>query len=229
MQVSHARPAQDAPVRRFRSSARHAVPAVVVTAAAMLTASCSLVELFAPPELEDLAVKPESHESSYERDAFGQRWKDVDGNGCGQRDDVLARDLTRVKFKDRCVVIGGVLTDPYSGERVTFSKDRAESVQIDHRVALAEAWRSGAWAWRTSDRERFANDLANLVALSGRTNNAKSDRDAAEWLPARPEAVCGFARDVVKIKGKYGLSVDAAEAHALRRALDRCPDATPSG
>ncbi len=178
-----------------------------------------------PAALGDLAVAPESHAGSYERDAFGQRWKDVDRNGCGQRDDVLARDLTGVQRRSRCVVVAGTLTDPYTGARVTFAKADAEKVQIDHRVALAEAWRSGAWQWAAARREVFANDLRNLAAAAGSVNQGKGDDDAARWLPVGPARQCTFARQVIAVKKAYALAVDPQEATALRRALGGCPPA----
>jgi hypothetical protein len=180
----------------------------------------------APPSaLGDLAVAPESHARSYERDAFGQSWKDVDRNGCGQRDDVLARDLTDVRKRTRCVVVAGNLTDPYTGARVPFRKEDAQQVQIDHRVALGEAWRSGAWRWTAAQREQFANDLRNLAAAKGSVNQGKGDDDASRWLPVGPVRQCTFARQVITVKKIYGLAVDPQEATALRRALGGCPAA----
>jgi hypothetical protein len=178
-----------------------------------------------PAALGDLTVAPESHEQSYARDAFGQRWKDVDRNGCGQRDDVLARDLTDVRKRSRCVVVAGNLTDPYTGARVRFDKADAGKVQIDHRVALAEAWRSGAWQWAAARREQFANDLRNLAASDGQVNQSKGDDDASRWLPEGAARQCTFARQVIAVKAAYRLSVDPAEATALRRALGSCPAA----
>jgi hypothetical protein len=182
-----------------------------------------------PAALGKLKVAPESHANSYARDAFGQSWKDVDRNGCGQRDDVLARDLTGVRKRNRCVVVAGTLVDPYTGDKVTFAKADASKVQIDHRVALAEAWRSGAWQWTAQRREGFANDLNNLTASEGRINQGKGDDDAAHWLPVGPARQCTFARQVVTVKAYYQLTVDQAEATALRRALGVCPAAKPAG
>ena len=176
-----------------------------------------------PAALGELRVAPESHAGSYDRDAFGQRWKDVDRNGCGQRDDVLARDLSGVQRRNRCVVVAGTLTDPYTGARVAFAKADAGKVQIDHRIALAEAWRSGAWQWASARREVFANDLRNLAASAGSVNQGKGDDDAARWLPVGPARQCTYARQVIAVKKVYALTVDPQEATALRRALGGCP------
>ena len=214
---------------------RHTTTRAVLTAAAALStallAACNLqVQLDQPTpsqapaaSLQNLKVAPESHQGGYKREAFGQSWKDVDRNGCGQRDDVLARDLKGVERRGRCVVVAGVLVDPYTGEQVRFAKARADEVQIDHRVALAEAWRSGAWMWTPAQREGFANDLANLAASKGSVNQGKGDDDAAKWLPVGPSRQCVYARNVVAVKSKYQLTVDSAEATALRRALALCP------
>jgi hypothetical protein len=219
-----------------RPVALRVTTAVSACCAALLTAACDVeIQLdgqapsggpLAPPAaLGQLRVAPESHADSYERDAFGQSWKDIDRNGCGQRDDVLARDLSDVRKRNRCVVVAGTLVDPYTGQRVTFAKADAQKVQIDHRVALAEAWRSGAWQWTGERREQFANDLNNLAASEGSVNQGKGDDDAARWLPVGPARQCTFARQVVTIKVYYGLTADQDEATALRRALGVCPGA----
>lgn len=173
---------------------------------------------------DGLTVASEAHAATYERGAFGQRWRDIDRNGCGQRDDVLLRDLTDVTTRGRCVVTAGTFTDPYTGATVVFSKRRASDVHIDHVVALAEAWRSGAWEWAPSRREVFANDPANLAAASASVNMAKADDDASGWLPADPGRACVYARRVLHVKAAYGLSADPAEAAALRGALTTCPE-----
>jgi hypothetical protein len=170
-----------------------------------------------------LTVADESHTDSYERDAFGSRWKDIDHNGCGQRDDVLARDLTQIRRQGDCVVLSGVLVDPYTGQRVPFNKSQAVEVQIDHIVPLADAWRSGAWAWSDERREQFANDLAEIQASSAGANRDKSDHDAATWEPTDPARACTWAQQVVEIKTRWGLSVDRAEASALTELLAGCP------
>jgi hypothetical protein len=209
-----------------RARLRHAAVAVVV---AVLTAGCgqslptSVGSSSAGTGTAGLVVAAESHAGSYARKEFGQRWKDIDRNGCGQRDDVLARDLRDTRRQGRCVVVAGTLTDPYTGVRVSFVKARAEQVQIDHVVALAEAWRSGAWAWTLQRREAFANDLAVLQASAGPVNQAKSDHDPGTWRPSDPARACTWARQVVRIKIRWGLSADRQEADALAAILTACP------
>lgn len=169
---------------------------------------------------------------AYDRDAFGEAWADTDGNGCNQRDDVLLRDAepgsTTTARQGGCPhdVLAGTWVDPYTGARLVMTdmKDpsQAQAVQIDHVVPLAEAWRSGASSWSDARRERFANDLAVLVAADGPTNAAKGDDDPAAWLP-RQAFQCDYARRWITVKDAYALSVDASEAAALAGMLERCP------
>lgn len=168
---------------------------------------------------------------AYERDAFGTAWADTDGNGCNQRDDVLLRDAvpgsTTVQRQGACDhdVLAGAWVDPYTGVRFALDdlKDpaQAQTVQIDHVVALAEAWRSGASGWSESRRVAFANDLGALAATYGPTNASKSDGDPAAWRP--PQAFqCGYALRWLAVKEAWDLAVDPSEATALEEMLDRC-------
>ncbi|WP_308259401.1 HNH endonuclease family protein [Pseudonocardia sp. H11422] len=185
--------------------------------------------------LASLPVKGRAPKTGYDRDEFGQRWADIDRNGCDQRNDVLARDLANVTFKpgtDECVVMSGTLVDPYSGKVIEFARGEQTStaVQIDHVVALSDAWQKGAQQLDAATRERLANDPDNLLAVDGPTNAAKGDGDAATWLPPRREFWCTYAGRQVEIKARYRLWVTAAERDALARALDGCPAASsPAG
>lgn len=160
---------------------------------------------------------------------FGPAWSDdtdaPDGhNGCGTRDDVLARDLDGPQLKpgSRCVVVGGVLHDRYTARDITFTKADADAVQIDHIVPLAAAWRDGARDWPLAKRAALANDPRNLVAVDGKANNAKSDKTADQWLPPNAAYHCAYAREIVTVKQLYGLIVTAPERDALRAALATC-------
>ena len=156
---------------------------------------------------------------------FGQPWFDTDGDGCDQRSQVLARDLTDVSRKPgRCSVQSGTLDDPYTALRVT----SVSKIQIDHVVPLAEMWRSGAATWAPEQRLAAANDLRNLVAVSGKVNQSKSDKTPDEWMPPNAAYACSYGRIYVTVKAAYGLSVGPAERSALERALTTCdtPPAT---
>lgn len=198
----------------------------VMLATLITAATAGLVSIVGAAPAADgptLAIRAETSGVDYERSAFGPAWKDTDHNGCGQRDDVLARDLTAVVKRGRCVVVAGRLVDPYTGAAVTFSKARANDVQIDHVVSLAEAWRSGAKNWTPAKRLLFATDQRNLVASKGSVNRLKSDKDPTKWEPIGAPRRCTYARRVVQVKVTYGLSADRAEVQVLQRYLRGCP------
>ena len=156
---------------------------------------------------------------------FGPAWADVDRNGCDQRNDVLHRDLTAVQVREGthdCVVVGGVLDDPYTGQTVTFVKADAAEVPIDHVVPLAAAWVQGAAGWTTDERTAFANDLGNLMATTRAANSAKGDSTAEEWVPDDPSYGCSYASVIVTVKSRYALAVTPAESTALQSLLATC-------
>jgi hypothetical protein len=189
----------------------------------------------APPPTGDAAtalaalpVKGRAPQTGYDREQFGQSWRDIDRNGCDQRNDVLARDLTEVEFRpgtNSCVVQTGQLADPYTGETVPFQRgqDTSDDVQIDHVVALSNAWQTGAQQLDAATREWFANDPLNLMATEGEVNQAKGDGDAATWLPPARGFRCTYVARQVAVKTKYQLWVTAAERDAIARILGDCP------
>ncbi|NYI25384.1 HNH endonuclease family protein [Aeriscardovia aeriphila] len=169
----------------------------------------------------------ERGDASYSRDAFRYQQIDADGNGCMIRDDILARDLTHIQFskQKRCQVESGNLEDPYTGKTIAFQRGQATSslVQIDHVVALHDAWNSGAKNWPVSKRTRFGNDPFNLLAVEGKANQDKSDKHAGKWLPSNKAYQCGYVARQIAIKAKYGLSVTAKEKQGMLRTLHYCP------
>jgi hypothetical protein len=182
--------------------------------------------------LAALPVAEKSTLDGYERGCgqgegcvFGPAWADVDHNGCDQRNDVLRRDLTEVQVREGthdCVVVAGVLDDPYTGASVVFEKADAALVPIDHVVPLAAAWTQGAAAWPAEQRQAFANDLTNLMATTRAENSAKGDSTADEWVPRDPTYGCSYATVVITVKDRYALAVTAAEASALQALLATC-------
>lgn len=176
-----------------------------------------------------LTVKGRAPMTGYTREQFGPAWADVDHNGCDTRNDVLRRDLTDVVAKDGthgCVVLSGTLADPYSGTTIAFvrGQDTSSAVQIDHVVALADAWQKGAQQWDEAKRRTLANDPLNLLAVDGPLNNQKGAGDAATWLPPSNAFRCTYAARQVAVKSTYGLWVTAAEKDALTGILTGCPD-----
>jgi hypothetical protein len=174
-------------------------------------------------DLGSLRIATEKNGDSYDRKAFGTPWKDIDRNGCDTRNDILARDLTSVTTKDDgCIVLSGVLEDdPYSDERISFTRDKPSQVQIDHIYPLALAWRLGADSWTPERRAEFANDPVNLLAVSGRPNQAKGDSGPGEWAPPA-DYRCTYAGLFITVAKKYDLPVTQADHDALGRFLKTC-------
>jgi hypothetical protein len=182
--------------------------------------------------LDILEIKGRAPRTGYQRDLFGQAWADVDRNGCDTRNDVLARDLAGASFKPGtgdCVVLSGTLQDPYGGDVVAFvrGQDTSTAVQIDHVVALSDAWQKGAQAWDTATRTAFANDPLNLLAVDGPLNQAKGASDAATWLPPHRPYRCRYVIRQAQVKATYRLWVTAAERAAIEREMDRCEVVAP--
>jgi len=178
--------------------------------------------------LETLAVKGRAPKTGYERSQFGPAWSDVDRNGCDTRNDILNRDLTSIIYKPgthQCVVLSGTLLDPYSGEKIAFERGVATSsdVQIDHVVALSNAWQTGAFKLTYEKRLAFANDPMNLLAVKGRLNSQKGDGDAATWLPPLKSIRCAYVAQQIVVKAKYGLWVTPPEKAAMVGLLSKCP------
>lgn len=181
--------------------------------------------------LATLMVKGRAPKTGYDRALFGQAWADVDRNGCDTRNDVLRRDLTAYVLKadtHGCLVLSGTLHDPYTATTIAFVRGQRTStmVQIDHVVALSDAWQKGAQQWSTPWRTAFANDSLNLLAVDGPTNERKGDGDAATWLPPNKAYRCSYAVRQVAVKAKYGLWVTNAERDVLARILATCPSET---
>ncbi|MBU3643626.1 MAG: HNH endonuclease [Candidatus Nanopelagicaceae bacterium] len=177
--------------------------------------------------LESLAVKGRAPKTGYARAQFGQTWADVNRNGCDTRNDILQRDLTNLSFRAGtrdCVVESGKLIDPYSGITINFIKGVKSSmeVQIDHVVALSNAWQTGAFKLTFEKRTQFANDPDNLLAVQGRLNSQKGDGDAATWLPPLKSYRCTYVAKQIAVKAKYGLWVTAPEKAAMKSILAKC-------
>ncbi|MFF2246827.1 DUF1524 domain-containing protein [Arthrobacter sp. NPDC058130] len=188
---------------------------------------------FASKALEVLAtlpVKGRAPKTGYSRDQFGPAWSDVDHNGCDTRNDMLRRDLTALALRPGtrdCVVLSGVLADPYTATAINFQRGNATStaVQIDHVVALSDAWQKGAQQLSPAQRLSFANDPLNLLAVDGPANQSKSDGDAATWLPPNKSYRCDYVARQISVKSSYGLWVTQAEHDAIARVLSDCPNA----
>lgn len=185
--------------------------------------------------LGGLPVKGRAPKTGYDRALFGQAWSDdvteeYGHNGCDTRNDILKRDLDGVTIKpgtNDCVILSGTLADPFTGERIPFTRGQLSSldVQIDHVVALSNAWQTGAQQLSPQARQNFANDPLNLLAVKGSANAQKGDGDAATWLPPRKAFRCSYAARQIAVKKKHNLWVTPPEKDALNRILSACPGA----
>ena len=174
--------------------------------------------------IETLAVKGRAAKTGYDRSSFSH-WRDPDRNGCDARNDILRRDLTNLVIKsdsNGCKVLGGVLADPYSGKNIDFVFG-ASLVDIDHVVALSNAWQTGAFQFTNEIRLQFANDPLNLLAVSASLNRQKGDGDAATWLPPTKSYRCQYVARQIAVKKKYGLWLTKPEKVAMSTLLAKCP------
>ncbi|MFD0705661.1 HNH endonuclease family protein [Alloscardovia venturai] len=177
--------------------------------------------------LQTLQVVDNPHpQGHYNRDDFGFRETDTDGDGCDVREDVLARDLQDVKYKwpSTCKVRSGVLHDPYTGTTINFvrGKNTSSAVQIDHVVALRNAWRSGAYKWDHAKKVQYANDMYNLLAVDGPANQNKGDGSADQWIPDNKSYACAYVARQIGVKARYNLTVTTNEKDAMMLILHGC-------
>lgn len=173
--------------------------------------------------LNSLAVKGRAAKTGYTRAQF-THWSDLDRNGCDARNDTLKRDLTEVIYKSGtrdCKVISGLLLDPFSGKIITFTSTKS-TIDIDHVVALSNAWQTGAAYFDKTKRQQIANDPLNLLAVDSTLNRQKGDGDAATWLPPLKSYRCDYVSRQVAVKVKYGLWVTQSEKDAIVKILEKC-------
>ena len=181
----------------------------------------------AAESLEKLPVKgraPKTGDTEYSRTLFGDGWESQ--AGCDVRNVILRRDLVDIQLDDAgCKVVSGLLNDPYTGKSVAFMRgaDTSDDVQIDHVVALSNAWQTGAQSLTYEQRVAFANDPLELLAVDGPTNQQKSDADAATWLPPNKAFRCQYVARQIAIKAKYQLWVTQPEKNAMTQVLSTCP------
>jgi hypothetical protein len=173
--------------------------------------------------LATLPVKGRAPMTGYSRDAFGPAWLDANRNGCDERNDMLTRDLGD-RTEENCRILTGTLADPYTAQTIAYVYGDGTLIDIDHVVALGNAWVSGASRWPVRRRAALATDPLNLLAVDASANRQKGDGDAATWLPPNKGYRCAYVARQVAVKAKFGLSVTAPEKDAIGRVLATCPD-----
>lgn len=175
--------------------------------------------------LAALPTKGRAPKTGYKRSQFGDGW--AKSGGCDTRNVILRRDLTNaVLGDDNCKVQAGALSDPYTGQRIAFKRGANSSgaVQIDHVVALSNAWQTGAQQLSSEQRISLANDPLELLAVDGPANQQKGDGDAATWLPSNKPFRCQYIARQIAVKKKYSLWVTPPERTAMERILASCPE-----
>jgi hypothetical protein len=175
--------------------------------------------------LTKLEIKGRAAKTGYTRTQFSSGWGDIDS--CDVRNYILARDLIDITLVPHtCKVATGTLIDPYTAQTILFVRgpSTSDGIQIDHVVALSDAWQKGAQALAPLDRYSLANDPLNLLAVQGTANQIKGDGDAATWLPANKTYRCSYIARQIAVKTKYHLWVTTAEYQAMQRVLTDCPN-----
>lgn len=199
-------------VHQNSPSSQGAVQSVTTTSSPALSA------------LEKLEVKGKAPKTGYTRKQFFDSWANT--GKCDMRNYILARDMSGVitRSEQDCTVMQGTLQDPYTNKVIQFvrSPEGSDDVQIDHVVALSNAWQTGAQQLTYEGRNQLANDPLNLLAVDGPTNNKKSDADAATWLPPNKEYRCRYVARQIAVKQKYVLWVTLAEKSAMQNVLKNC-------
>lgn len=175
----------------------------------------------------------------YDRERYFGGWA---SNGCGSattRDTILARDLKGAVKNPRCQVTSGTLADPYTGRTIQFRRGRntSSAVQIDHVVALLDAWESGARDWDQAKRVQYANSPDVLLASDGPANMAKGsgldvngtalyrpqDSGAPDvWMPDNKAYRCDYMAKRATIKSKWGLTMTPREKQQTVSVLSQC-------
>lgn len=176
--------------------------------------------------LEQLEIKGRAPKTGYSRDEFYSGWPKVDG--CSLRQIILKRELgdSASLADDNCTIISGEFDEPYTGSHMIFYQktDLSNGLQIDHVVALSDAWQKGAQYLPKETRYKIATDPLNLLAVDSKTNQGKSDGDAATWLPPNKAFRCQYVARQVSVKYKYGLWLTQAEHDAIAKVLETCPN-----
>ena len=173
--------------------------------------------------LAELPIKGRAPKTGYKRNQFGNGWRKT--SDCTTRELILARDIKDAEIEN-CKVLNGTLEDPYTGKTILFVRgpETSGDVQIDHVVALSDAWQKGAQNLTFAEREELANDPLELIAVDGPANQDKGAGDAATWLPANKIYRCSYVARQIAVKKKYSLWVTWSENEAMKNVLKTCPE-----
>ena len=172
--------------------------------------------------LSKLEIKGRAPKTGYKRTEFYNGWPDIEG--CNLRQRILKRDFGETaKLDEKCNVVAGKFYEPYTGEEIHSRQEISKQVQIDHVVALSDAWQKGAQYKSAEERLKIATDPLNLIAVQAAANQQKLDGDAATWLPKNKSFRCQYVARQISVKYKYSLWVTESEKEAMRKILETCP------
>lgn len=176
--------------------------------------------------LEQLEIKGRAPKTGYNREEFYKSWPTIEG--CSLRQRIIRREIgeSATLDADKCTVVAGEFDEPYTGSHLVFhtKAEFSKGIQIDHVVALSDAWQKGAQYKTAEERYNLATDPLNLLAVDASANQGKSDGDAATWLPPNKAFRCQYVARQVSVKHKYSLWVTQAEHDAIAHALEACPN-----
>jgi hypothetical protein len=211
----------------FRNTTASVIAAGLIFSGLELIAPAqAATTLKATVALAKLPIKGRAPKTGYDRALFSDGWGDI--GDCDTRNYILQRDLVSITWRSspRCTVATGVLNDPYTAKKIYFVRGvgTSNAVQIDHVVAVSDAWQKGAQKLNFVTRYSFYNDPLNLLAVDGTANMQKSDSDAASWLPPNRKFWCSYVARQIAVKYKYKLWVTSAEHDAMARVLKSCPN-----
>jgi DNA uptake protein ComE-like DNA-binding protein len=175
-------------------------------------------------QLPRLKISPVSQDlPSYDRKDW-RHWIDDDGDCQNTRHEVLLDEsAAHVQFTDfkQCSVMTGLWIAKFTGASFTTARD----LDVDHMVPLANAHRSGGWAWDDSTKKAYANDLSytnHLIAVSASANRSKGAKGPEDWRPPDRSYWCAYAVDWISIKVTWELTATNAEWGALIDMLATC-------
>lgn len=176
--------------------------------------------------LEQLEIKGRAPKTGYNREEFYKSWPTIEG--CSLRQRIIRREIgeSATLDADKCTVVAGEFDEPYTGSHLVFhtKAEFSKGIQIDHVVALSDAWQKGAQYKTAEERYNLATDPLNLLAVDASANQGKSDGDAATWLPPNKAFRCQYVARQVSVKHKYSLWVTQAEHDAIAHVLEACPN-----
>ena len=189
------------------------------SAASSNTVVDSQGETLAINALETLEIKGRAPKTGYKRTEFYDSWPIIDG--CSLRQRIIKREVGDSAKLNDCDVVAGTFVEAYTGETRTYTTkaEFSKNIQIDHIVALSDAWQKGAQNLTKEKRYELATDPLNLLAADGPSNQQKSDGDAATWLPKNKAFRCQYVARQVSVKKKYTLWVTQAEHDAIAHIL----------